>query len=179
MTGEDGMHVLALVGTAVGAGWDLRKGTLPNWLTLSLLAAGPAIAFAIYGTGRFLDSCLGACLCAFIPFLAFRSNGMGGGDVKLFAAVGALLGWQVGFEAQFFAMVAASIASLVVLAYKRQLLTAFSNLFYLAFNRILPQKWRRDVTQSLRTELRIGPYIFVGTAAAVLLQHPSWLGMTR
>ena len=99
--------------------------------------------------------------------------------MKLFAAVGALLGWQVGFEAQFFAMVAASIASLIVLAYKRQLLIAFSNLFYLAFNRILPKKWRRDVTQSLRTELRIGPYIFVGTAAAVLLRNPSWLGMTR
>lgn len=179
MTGVEGMHGLAIVGTAVGAFLDFRKGTIPNWLTLSLLATGPAVALGLYGTGAFLDSCLGACLCGFIPFLAFRSNGMGGGDVKLFAAVGGLLGWQVGFEAQFFGMVAASLASLIVLAWKRELITAFSNLFFLAFNRILPQKWRRDVSQTLRTELRIGPYIFVGTAVAVLLQHPTWLGMAR
>lgn len=178
------MQLLAVVGTAVGAGWDVKTGRIPRFLYLPLIAAGPAIALALYGISSqhgFLQSCLGICFCGFVPFAAHRQDpdGMGGGDVALFGAIGGLLGPWVGLEAEFYSMVAASVGALVVLAYKRQLVAAFSNLFFLAFNRILPKRLRRDVTEALRTQLRVGPYIFVGTAAAVLLQHSTWLGMSR
>ena len=184
VTGLEGMQLLAVLGTAVGAGWDLRTGTIPRWLTLPLLAAGPAIALGLYGVTAshgLLSSCLGICLCGFVPFAAHRQDpdGMGGGDVALFAAAGGLLGPSLGLEAEFYSMVAASIGALVVLAWKRQLMASFANLFFLSFNRILPKKWRRDVSEALRTQLRVGPYIFVGTAAAVLLQHSSLLGLGR
>lgn len=178
------MQAVAVLGTAVAAAWDWKTGRIPKYLYLPLVAAGPAIALAVYGvTSRtgLLSSFLGICLCGLVPFVAHRQDpdGMGGGDVALFAAVGGLLGPWVGIEAEFYSMVAASIGAVVVLSYKRQLLTAFSNLFFLAFNRILPQKWRREVTPALRTQLKVGPYIFIGTAVAVVLQHPTWVGAVR
>ena len=184
VTWADAIELTAVLGTAVAAGWDLRTGRIPNWLTLPLLALGPAVALALHGVsanGGLLQSCLGICLCGFVPFFAHRQdpNGMGGGDVKLFAAIGGLLGPWVGLEAEFYSMVAASVGALVVLAWRRQLLVAFANLFFMAFNRILPTKWRRDVSESLRTQLRVGPYIFVGTTVAVVLQHLTWMGIAR
>ena len=179
MTAADGLQALAIVGTAIGAFWDFRKGTIPNWLTLSLIAVGPAVGLAVHGTTGFLESCLGVCFCGFVPFVAWRQDpeGMGGGDVKLFAAIGGLLGPWIGLEAEFYAMVVSSLAALAVLAWKRELVKAFGNLFFMVFNRVLPRKWRREVAPSLKTRLRVGPYIFVGTAVAVLLQHADALGV--
>jgi prepilin peptidase CpaA len=43
---------------------------------------------------------LGAFACGIVPFLAWKKGEMGGGDVKLFAAIGALVGPVVGFDVE-------------------------------------------------------------------------------
>ena len=56
-----------------------------------------------------------------VPLLAiaFFTNGMGGGDVKLFAACGLVLGWKVSLLAFIIASVTASIFGLILIARKR------------------------------------------------------------
>ena len=39
------------------------------------------------------------------------------------------------------------------------------------------ERWRRDAKPELRHKLRIGPFIFAGTAVAMVLRHPEWIGM--
>ena len=80
--------VLALL-VAVGALLDLRTRRLPNWLTLGGLAG--ALAMAVWH-GRFLSAVGGVemALTVYIPFFMLR--GVGGGDVKMMAVVGAFAG---------------------------------------------------------------------------------------
>src|SRR6188768_1300094 len=88
----------AVLLTAIAAVYDLRTGHIPNWLTFgSLLAAvfAQAIVGAIDGGGAGLgnsvaDAVLGIIVCSAVPAIVFFRGGMGGGDVKLFAALGAL-----------------------------------------------------------------------------------------
>jgi prepilin peptidase CpaA len=97
---------------ALYAAWsDARTGLIPNVATLSMLAIGPLAHLALGGPGGFLAS-LGAALgCAFVPLLLFRVGAMGGGDVKLFAAIGALVGLHAGIEIQLFGyMIGAAFA---------------------------------------------------------------------
>jgi leader peptidase (prepilin peptidase)/N-methyltransferase len=78
--------------------YDLRRGRLPDWLTLPLAAAGLLIAW--HG-GEPGDAALGAAL-GFTTFeslaLVYRRlrgrEGLGGGDAKLALAAGAWVGWQ-------------------------------------------------------------------------------------
>jgi prepilin peptidase CpaA len=87
---------------------DIRTRQIPNTLTLGGLFVGVAIQTAIgavdggmLGALRsFAYANLGAVACALIPFIAWRRGEMGGGDVKLFASLGALLGLGFGFDVQ-------------------------------------------------------------------------------
>jgi len=95
-------HVIAFallcVVTIIAATTDVRTGLVPNWLTLP--AAGLGVLLAILAGlihpdagGRFgpLSGSLLGLLAGFLPCLVFFIFGLiGGGDVKLMAAVGAI-----------------------------------------------------------------------------------------
>ena len=71
---------------------DLRTKRIPNVLTFGAALAGLAAHTALEGSAGALTAAGGwfAGLVIFIPFFAL--GGMGGGDVKLLAALGAWLG---------------------------------------------------------------------------------------
>ncbi len=88
--------------------FDVRTRTIPNIVTLGGLAAGLSIHAAtglvdggllggLRGIGHAL---LGVVVCSLLPLITWKRGEMGGGDVKLFAALGALLGSGVGFDIQ-------------------------------------------------------------------------------
>jgi prepilin peptidase CpaA len=72
--------------------YDVRYRRIPNVLVLATLVAGIAINTFLAGSQGTLASLEGFAL-AFIPMLLMHIFGaMGAGDVKLFGAVGAVLG---------------------------------------------------------------------------------------
>ena len=80
--------------TLLVAHFDVRYRRIPNALTLGVLSSGLAVHLACRGGAGLRDSLLG-CLFAFSLMLAVRClTGLGAGDVKLFGAIGALLGPQ-------------------------------------------------------------------------------------
>ncbi len=76
----------------IAATFDVRSHRIPNWLTLSSALAGLVYHSAVSGWYGLLFSSEGLLLggAFLIPF--YLKGGMGAGDVKLLAAVGALLG---------------------------------------------------------------------------------------
>jgi prepilin peptidase CpaA len=72
--------------------YDVRYRRIPNVLVLGLLIGGLTINVAFGGFGGALTSVEGLAL-AFLPmFLIHAFGAMGAGDVKLFAAVGSVVG---------------------------------------------------------------------------------------
>jgi prepilin peptidase CpaA len=94
---------------------DLRRRVLPNWLTLSGAGAGLLLA-APHGWHAMWLAAAGAAVgfAILLPFFVF--GGMGGGDVKLMAAFGALLGPTAVLVAALFATLLGSAEALVVVA---------------------------------------------------------------
>jgi prepilin peptidase CpaA len=85
---------------------DTVTRKIPNTLTLGGIVLGLAIhtavarvegGTAVGGLGRGL---MGVAVCGILPVICFARGEMGGGDVKLFAAIGALCGPILGFEVQ-------------------------------------------------------------------------------
>jgi prepilin peptidase CpaA len=84
---------LALVMLVALAAWsDLRTREIPNWITLPSAALGLALQIWYAGPHGLWNSVTGAALGVGILIVFFFAGGMGAGDVKLFGAVGALVG---------------------------------------------------------------------------------------
>jgi prepilin peptidase CpaA len=89
------MTISTIFALAVGCAacvTDIQSRRIPNWLTFG--AAGAAVVFhtLTQGGGGFVFATSGWFVGALIMFLPFALRGLGGGDVKLVAALGAWLG---------------------------------------------------------------------------------------
>lgn len=170
------MHVAAVVAAGIAAFTDYRSGRMPNRVTLGALAVGlaarPCLALAESGSSGFataLASCaVGGVVTALAPLLLWRGNALGGGDVKLFIALGVLLGPVVGLEAQMMAFAAGALFVPFRLAYEGRLFATLGRSLVLVTNAFTPAARRRPVDSAALTWFRLGPMILVGTVLAVL-----------
>ncbi len=174
------VHGCALVMTAVAAVTDFRTGHIPNWLTLPPIAAAPIVFGFIHGREGFVDSALGMVLAGVAPFILFRLKAMAGGDVKLFAAIGAVTGgvapgFTMGIEVELLSVIVAAVYALGLLAWNGKLLRTVGNSFFVLANPVLPDKWRRKISPELMNKIRLGVPIFIGTALAIASHHPMLL----
>ena len=80
--------VLVLAATA----WDLRLRRIPNWLVLTFSVAGVFTAAASEGLAGTAAALGGVTLAAALLGPLWWAGGLGLGDVKLAAAIGAWLG---------------------------------------------------------------------------------------
>jgi prepilin peptidase CpaA len=170
------LYGCAVLVSAVAAVTDFRTGLIPNWLTLPPIVIAPIAHGIMGGKEGLLLSAAGVVACGVVPYLIFRLKGMAGGDVKLFAAIGGIVGPFVGIEAQFYAFCFAALFALGRLAWHGKLLRTLSNTLYLGLNPILPKRKRKEITPELMHQMRLGPTIFAGTATAAFINLPPMWG---
>lgn len=163
---------LAALVCLVAAVKDLATGCIPNWLTLGALLAGLLLipsARWVAGQGDLRDfglALLGAALAGLVPLALFRLGAMGGGDVKLLAAVGGLLGPRLGIEVELYAFIVAALWGPAVLAYRGKLGAMFGNLYCLTRNLLVSKAKRVRLDEHAMAELKFGPAIFLGVLCA-------------
>jgi prepilin peptidase CpaA len=95
--------------------YDLRRREIPDWVSLVLLGwAILATAFQWHAVGWL--SLLGGLALGFgLTLLLFALGAMGGGDVKLTAALGAALGYATLLPVLFWIALAGGLLALVAL----------------------------------------------------------------
>jgi prepilin peptidase CpaA len=86
------MQALLLLGVIPAAVIDLRIRRVPNWLTLTAASLGIALNCFLFETAGLWMSVKGIGLAMLIYFPLYMLRGMGAGDVKLMAAIGAIAG---------------------------------------------------------------------------------------
>lgn len=106
---------------------DLKKKIIPNKLLVGMLLT--YVVFFVYEvvilefsiTKLLIRSGLGLLLGGGVFLLSaiFSKGGMGMGDVKLFAVLGMLLGWQDVFIVIFISIVGVAVAGIILLLIKK------------------------------------------------------------
>lgn len=157
------LATLALVASVT----DSRNGVIPNQVTVPVLLGAPLAHAVAGGPGGALGSLLGLIICGLVPLLFFRLGAMGGGDVKLFAALGAIAGPSMGLAIELLSLSLAFFGGLSVMAWQGKLLRTLGNAARLALNPFLPRSRRREVAAEQLTTLRLGIAILGGTLLAI------------
>ena len=114
---SNALVIAAVAGSGgASAAVDLRTRRVPNWMTLGITALGMTLA-AVHLTDRSIAGALGGFAVGLLVMLPGHLVGAtGAGDVKLFAAVGTLLG-PTGIAVAFVytAMIGGALALLVAM----------------------------------------------------------------
>lgn len=95
---------------------DIRWRRIPNYLTFPAIGIGLALSLATGGWLGLLLSLGGTLLAPSILVLAHGGKGPGMGDIKLAAALGALLGPALGAVAMVISMIAGAGVAMVWMA---------------------------------------------------------------
>ena len=156
---------------ALGAGIvDARAGRIPNVLTLPGIVLGSVAAYFQGGPRGLLAAVVGVTVCGGllgIPFLMTRGRAIGGGDVKCWAALGAMLGPAVGLSALL-----ASLCTLLLFALFREAYHGRLTRLLQSLGRVLTR--RQGSQEAALTTMRFGPAIAVGTVITAYPELIDW-----
>ncbi len=150
--------------TAAAALTDTRRGLIPNWLTLPTLTLAPCAQLLCFGALGAANALGGVLACGLVPLAMFGMRAIGGGDVKLFAALGALCGASLGLELQLASYAIAAVVGLAAAARNGLLAPLLSRALRLLWPK-RPSSLASTTGPAL-SSVRLGIPIF---AAAVLL----------
>ena len=127
MTSSFAIQSAVIVISLVACATDLRTRRIPNTLTFGAAIAGLLAHTALDGASGALHAGAGwlTGLAIFLPF--FLLGGMGGGDVKLLAALGAWLGAYETLYLALYSGVAGGALAVVVAFARGYLKTALFN----------------------------------------------------
>lgn len=166
-------QIAAIVLAVVAAGWDLRTRRIPNVLTFGgALAAVLAHGYAggLSGAGWALAGWM-VGVAFFLPFFAL--GGMGAGDVKLLAALGAWLGPGPAVWLALYSLIAGGVIGLAVALGYGYLTQAFANLGWMF------QFWRAEGPKpvpEVTLATHKGPRLAYAVPVLAGLMVAIWLG---
>lgn len=105
--------VVAVVGLA--AFFDIKERRIPNWVVLFGFSGAMLLAL-LQGSNQLIITVFGFVAGILALLLPFAFGWLGAGDVKLFAAVGSLLGYMALPRVFFYSCIVAGIIALLALA---------------------------------------------------------------
>ena len=165
--GSFGFWVLLLVGcvAVTAAVFDLRQRRIPNTLTVPAMLAGIAIHTARSGWDGFTFSLLGLAVGGGVLLIFFVFGGMGAGDVKLLAGIGALGGFRFTISVLVLTGVAGGIMAIgkLIAWHRRPSVTA---------EHLKPSEFLADSKvgdSPLKETMPYGVAIAVGTLVSVIM----------
>lgn len=108
---------VTLVVAAVIDGWKLK---VPNWITYPMILTGWAYSGLVFGWTGLGASLLGTVVGLALLLPAYAVGGMGAGDVKLLAGVGAWVGASVTAYSFCVSAIAGAVIAVLMVVVRRE-----------------------------------------------------------
>ncbi|EEG78400.1 A24 family peptidase [Dethiobacter alkaliphilus] len=121
------MNYVLILFVALAAYFDVRQRRIPNKITFPIMIVGLVIYGFLEGLPGIAFGFTGLLSGLFVFFIPFALGGMGAGDVKMTAAVGALMGMQFVLHSAIFTIFAGGIMAIGYLIAHKRLLSGLKN----------------------------------------------------
>jgi prepilin peptidase CpaA len=110
--------IIACIYISIAFYTDIRWMIIPNWLTLSAAIVGIMVQTLLHHWAGLTTSILGLIVCFVITLGLYAIKGIGAGDVKGIAALGAIMGLQFTLYVLAIAFIYAGIVGVFILAFR-------------------------------------------------------------
>lgn len=160
-------NIILIITVSICLWTDLKERRIYNKVLIPALVLGVGVNILNDGLIGLRSSGLGFSLGLLMLIIPFLSGGIGGGDVKLLATIGAIKGPQFLFYT-FLAMgFSGGVMAIIILIYRKKMLKAFKNI-YVGFKLMIISRFK-VISFSGDDEKYMFPYgvaISVGTLVA-------------
>ena len=116
---------------SIAAVYDVRFRRIPNWLVLTGLVLGLGLNTYLFEWRGARASLLGIGIALLIYLPLYLLRGMGAGDVKLMAAIGAIVGAANWFGIFFISALLGGVMAVTLLLFRGRLLNSLWNVGFL------------------------------------------------
>lgn len=153
--------------------YDVRYRRIPNPFVIATLITGLSLNIIFGGAAGMINS-LGGCTFAFIlMFLLHVFGAMGAGDVKLFAAIGSVIGVQLVFPTFVVVVLTGGLLALVSVVRSGVFTTTMHRVLQILVG-LLPgwQMPKFGVPADRRKTIPYGAAITIGAIISTAIFHP-------
>ena len=155
----------------IAAVTDVRKGLIYNWLTIPALLLGFVLSAWYQGWAGLGLSTLGMIIGGGVLFVPFFYNAMGGGDVKLMAAIGAIMGPKFAIESLLASILVGGVVGFAVMLIRGKIKPTFAWYGKVSVN-FMRSIMYRGVIFNLPPSPKVGTFPFgVSILAGVLITY--------
>ena len=167
----------AVLAALLGAYFDVISARIPNRLTYTAIVVGLLARVALMGWRGLVAGLAGLLLCGGMFFVLFMIHAMGGGDVKLMAAVGAWVGYRHTGTALILCAICGGIIALgYVVVLKRYRTTASNIASLLKFHASSGVKQHPELNLSSAKAVRMPYGVAIAAGAVGTLISTIWKG---
>lgn len=153
---------------------DARRSVIPNWLTFGGAVTGVIVNGIYDGTEGLLGAAVGLGTGFGVMLVLHVCGALGAGDVKLFAAIGALSGVRFALVCSFYSLFAAGVIALIVLAVNGRLVALANRIAYVFIGLVYLKQlaWFRP---SERSGLLRFPFMYAVLPGAMIAGYETFL----
>jgi prepilin peptidase CpaA len=157
--------VVVAAGVLAATVIDLRTRRIPNELTAAMTGVGIAMAATGVGSVSVAGSFLGFAIGLLLMMPGYGLGATGAGDVKLMAAVGAIVGPGVVVTAFLCTAIAGGVLAVAVAMHRRRLAATLTGT-----GRLIGSGGRQQIqTATASNKFAYGPAIAAGSVIAMLI----------
>jgi prepilin peptidase CpaA len=129
----DNWHVKFVALTLIVAAWiDGKELRVPNWITFPMVLAGLVFCTWTDGWAGLQSGLLGMVVGLLTLLPLYAVGGMGAGDVKLMAGIGAWLGPQVTWDAFCVSVVVGAVMAVIMVLWRKSWGKHYGNFLMIA-----------------------------------------------
>lgn len=144
--------------------WTLQK--IYNKWTLPSIGLGLFINLLLWGMHGLLDSALGLLLGTLLFFL-FVIRTLKAGDIKLFMALGAILGWRLNLRIIICSILLGGVAGIIWMLVRQNGRQRFLRCWLYLKHLFLMRRWERYEEGGEGAHFCFGVYIAIATAVVI------------
>lgn len=145
---------------------DVRYSKIPNVLNVVGVAVGLAYHGYQGGVTGFLHACLAAVIGFAILLILYFLKAMEAGDVKLFAAIGALTGVEYVLYCMMYAILYAGLIGVFILLFRREFMKRISRMLKY-FLGVIVLRSKDSVQQIAKEDNLRFPFMYAVLPAAI------------
>ncbi len=149
---------------------DLTRQRIYNWVTLPGIALGFLINGLFNGLYGLKSAGLGFGIGFGLLFVIFLFDGIGGGDVKLMGAIGAIKGYPFIISALVYSILVGGFIAFAVLIWKKKFLRTMRNIFFFMISKIFPFILSPGLDKEKMERVPFGIAIVIGTVWAMVME---------
>jgi prepilin peptidase CpaA len=166
-----------VIAALLGAYFDVTSARIPNRLTYAAMLTALLLRLGLLGWRSCLEGLAGLLVCGGLFFVLFMIHAMGGGDVKMMAAVGAWVGLRNSGTALIVCALAGGLIALGYVVVLRRYRTTLTNLVSLVrFHSMRGAQQHPELNLSNAGAVRMPYGVAIAAGAVGTLISTVWKG---